>query len=91
MTIKIGINGFGRIGRNVFRSAIKSFSDIEIVGMPTLELAVWARDHLADFDQIICEWSWTHIGLCDGKPRGQKMTAKRGPDGKAVYSMGFNP
>ena len=33
MTIKIGINGFGRIGRNVFRSAIQSFSDIEIVGI----------------------------------------------------------
>jgi glyceraldehyde 3-phosphate dehydrogenase len=36
MTIKIGINGFGRIGRNVFRSAILSFSDIEIVGINDL-------------------------------------------------------
>ena len=36
MTIKLGINGFGRIGRNVFRSAIKSFSDIEIVGINDL-------------------------------------------------------
>ena len=36
MTIKIGINGFGRIGRNVFRSAIQSFSDIEIVGINDL-------------------------------------------------------
>jgi glyceraldehyde 3-phosphate dehydrogenase len=35
-TIKIGINGFGRIGRNVFRSAIQSFSDIEIVGINDL-------------------------------------------------------
>ena len=33
---KIGINGFGRIGRNVFRSAIQSFSDIEIVGINDL-------------------------------------------------------
>ena len=36
MAIKLGINGFGRIGRNVFRSAIKSFSDIEIVGINDL-------------------------------------------------------
>ena len=33
---KIGINGFGRIGRNVFRSAIQSFGDIEIVGINDL-------------------------------------------------------
>jgi len=36
MTIKLGINGFGRIGRNVFRSAIQSFEDIEIVGINDL-------------------------------------------------------
>ena len=36
MAIKLGINGFGRIGRNVFRSAIKSFGDIEIVGINDL-------------------------------------------------------
>jgi len=27
MSIKIGINGFGRIGRMVFRAAAKDFSD----------------------------------------------------------------
>ena len=36
MTIKIGINGFGRIGRNVLRSALQSFSDIEVVGVNDL-------------------------------------------------------
>ena len=36
MTIKLGINGFGRIGRNVFRSALQSFFDIEIVGINDL-------------------------------------------------------
>ncbi|MEY3125054.1 MAG: hypothetical protein RLZZ573_1574 [Pseudomonadota bacterium] len=36
MTIKIGINGFGRIGRNVLRSAIQNFADIEIVGINDL-------------------------------------------------------
>ena len=32
MTIQVDINGFGRIGRNVLRSAVQNFSDIEIVG-----------------------------------------------------------
>jgi len=36
MTIKIGINGFGRIGRIVFRAAAQSFQDIEIVGINDL-------------------------------------------------------
>ena len=36
MTIKIGINGFGRIGRNVLRSALQSFHDIEVVGINDL-------------------------------------------------------
>lgn len=36
MTIKVGINGFGRIGRMVFRAAVKSFSDIEVVGINDL-------------------------------------------------------
>src|SRR3954465_1950797 len=36
MAIKIGINGFGRIGRNVLRSAIANFSDIEVVGINDL-------------------------------------------------------
>ncbi|HNX31298.1 MAG TPA: type I glyceraldehyde-3-phosphate dehydrogenase [Holophaga sp.] len=34
--IKIGINGFGRIGRMVFRAAIEHFPDIEIVGVNDL-------------------------------------------------------
>ena len=37
MTIKIGINGFGRIGRMVFRAAVQNFAnDIEIVGINDL-------------------------------------------------------
>jgi len=36
MTIKIGINGFGRIGRMVFRAAIKNFKDVEVVGINDL-------------------------------------------------------
>jgi len=36
MAIKVGINGFGRIGRMVFRAAVQHFPDIEIVGINDL-------------------------------------------------------
>src|SRR5437899_2320849 len=36
MAIKIGINGFGRIGRMVFRAAVQNFKDIEVVGINDL-------------------------------------------------------
>ncbi len=36
MAIKVGINGFGRIGRMVLRAAVQDFPDIEIVGINDL-------------------------------------------------------
>ena len=51
MAIKIGINGFGRIGRMVFRAAVQNFKDIEIVGINDL----LEPDYLAymlEFDSV---------------------------------------
>jgi glyceraldehyde 3-phosphate dehydrogenase len=36
MSIKLGINGFGRIGRMVFRAAVQHFPDIDVVGINDL-------------------------------------------------------
>jgi len=36
MTIKVGINGFGRIGRMAFRAIAKDFPDMEVVGINDL-------------------------------------------------------
>ena len=36
MTLKVGVNGFGRIGRMVFRAAVENFPGIEIVGINDL-------------------------------------------------------
>ncbi|WP_457667409.1 type I glyceraldehyde-3-phosphate dehydrogenase [Thiolapillus sp.] len=36
MTIKVGINGFGRIGRMVFRAVTNDFPEVEIVGINDL-------------------------------------------------------
>ena len=36
MAIRVAINGFGRIGRMVFRAAIQNFKDVQIVGINDL-------------------------------------------------------
>ena len=52
MTVRVGINGFGRIGRNFFRAVVASGADIEIVGANDLtdnkSLA-----HLLKYDSIL--------------------------------------
>ena len=52
MTIRVGINGFGRIGRNFFRAVQASGADIEIVGVNDLtDNATLA--HLLAYDSIL--------------------------------------
>ena len=36
MTVRVGINGFGRIGRNFYRAALASGADIEVVAVNDL-------------------------------------------------------
>ena len=51
MTIKIGINGFGRIGRNVLRSAIRNSGDIEVVAINDL-LEPDCLAHMLQYDSV---------------------------------------
>ncbi|GEL93606.1 type I glyceraldehyde-3-phosphate dehydrogenase [Cellulomonas composti] len=52
MTIKVGINGFGRIGRNFYRAIVESGADIEIVGVNDLtDNATLA--HLLKYDTVL--------------------------------------
>ena len=52
MTVRVGINGFGRIGRNFFRAVRASGLDIEIVGVNDLtDNATLA--HLLKYDSIL--------------------------------------
>ena len=61
MTIKIGINGFGRIGRMVFRAASQNFADIEVVGINDL----LEPDYLAymlEFEATVNRIKLQHVG-----------------------------
>ncbi|KRV49235.1 glyceraldehyde-3-phosphate dehydrogenase [Wenjunlia vitaminophila] len=52
MTIRVGINGFGRIGRNFFRAVLAQGADIEVVGVNDLtDNATLA--HLLKYDTIL--------------------------------------
>jgi glyceraldehyde 3-phosphate dehydrogenase len=52
MAVKVGINGFGRIGRNVFRAAHEAGADIEFVAVNDLtDTATLA--HLLKYDSIL--------------------------------------
>ncbi|MET7710632.1 type I glyceraldehyde-3-phosphate dehydrogenase [Micromonospora sp. NPDC005189] len=52
MTIRVGINGFGRIGRNFFRAVLASDADIEVVAVNDLtDNATLA--HLLKYDSIL--------------------------------------
>ena len=52
MTIKVGINGFGRIGRNFYRAVVASGADVEIVGINDLT-DTKTLAHLLKYDSIL--------------------------------------
>src|SRR5690349_10181309 len=52
MTVRVGVNGFGRIGRNFWRAAQASGADVEVVGVNDItDNATLA--HLLKYDSIL--------------------------------------
>ena len=52
MTVRVGINGFGRIGRNFYRATLASGADIEVVAYNDLgDTATFA--HLLKYDSVL--------------------------------------
>ncbi|MER8185307.1 type I glyceraldehyde-3-phosphate dehydrogenase [Kitasatospora sp. NPDC094015] len=81
MTIRVGINGFGRIGRNFFRAVRSQAADIEIVGVNDLT-DTKTLAHLLKYDSILgtlqAEVSHTADSITvDGKTF--KVIAERDP------------
>lgn len=52
MTIKVGINGFGRIGRNFYRALLTQGADVEVVGINDLT-DINTLAHLLKYDSIL--------------------------------------
>ena len=82
MAVRVGINGFGRIGRNILRAIAESGrTDIEVVGINDLG-PVETNAHLLRFDSVHGRFPGTvtvegdSISLGNGK---MKVTAERDP------------
>ena len=81
MAVKVGINGFGRIGRNVFRAAHAADADLEFVAVNDL-VDVETIAHLLKYDSILGRFPGTVEAadgaiIVDGKEL--KVLAERDP------------
>ena len=86
MTIRVGVNGFGRIGRNFYRAVRAQGADIEIVSANDLG-SVKQMAQLLKFDSVMgrldAEVVATDAGIeVDGKL--VKITSEREPEEPAV-------
>jgi glyceraldehyde 3-phosphate dehydrogenase len=52
VTVRVGINGFGRIGRNYYRALLASGADVEVVGVNDLT-DITTLAHLLKYDSIL--------------------------------------
>ena len=89
MSLKIGINGFGRIGRLVFRSAMKQ-SDVTVVGINDL-LEVKHLAYLLKYDSVHGNYDGT-IEVVDNDlvvdGHRVRITAERNPEDIAWDAIG---
>ncbi|MFF2653738.1 type I glyceraldehyde-3-phosphate dehydrogenase [Streptomyces sp. NPDC058045] len=81
MTVRIGINGFGRIGRNVFRPAATRSAELEVVAVNDLgDVATMA--HLVAYDSILGRYPEEVVAEPDAIRVGDRTTkvfAERDP------------
>jgi len=81
VTVRVGINGFGRIGRNFYRAAAASGADIEIVAVNDLTTPE-ALAHLLKYDSILGKFPEEVAAVGDGIKVGGatlKVLAERDP------------
>jgi glyceraldehyde 3-phosphate dehydrogenase len=64
MTVKIGVNGFGRIGRNFFRAAKKLGADLDFVAVNDITDAATLA-HLLKYDSVLGTYPG-EVGASDG-------------------------
>lgn len=76
MTVRVGINGFGRIGRNFFRAARKKGADIDFVGVNDITDAPTLA-HLLKYDSV--------LGVLDAEIKaGEQSISVNGDDLRVI-------
>jgi glyceraldehyde 3-phosphate dehydrogenase len=90
MTVRVGINGFGRIGRNFYRAVLASGADIEVLGFNDLGDDK-TQAHLLKYDTILGRLGQP-VSLTDGGIRvGDKLirsSAERDPSALPWRELG---
>jgi glyceraldehyde 3-phosphate dehydrogenase len=92
MTIRVGVNGFGRIGRNFFRAVKQSGADVEIVAANDLG-KVAEMAHLLKYDSVMGRLPYTVEVADDGiVVDGKKIliTAERDPKNLPWKDLGVD-
>jgi glyceraldehyde 3-phosphate dehydrogenase len=92
MTIRVGINGFGRIGRNFFRAVKQSGADVEIVAANDLG-NVAEMAHLLKYDSVMGRLPYSVEVADDGIViDGKKIliTAERDPKNLPWKALGVD-
>ncbi len=85
MTIRVGINGFGRIGRNFVRAAKQRGADIDFVAANEPFQSVKLAAHLMKHDTILGTWDADIEVVDDGiKVNGDLITIITEKDPKAL-------
>jgi glyceraldehyde 3-phosphate dehydrogenase len=85
MTVRVGINGFGRIGRNFFRAAKQRGADIEFVAANEPFQSITLAAHLMKYDTILGTWDADIAALDDGiKVNGETLSIITERDPKAL-------
>jgi len=90
VTVRVGINGFGRIGRNFYRALLASNADVEVVGVNDLT-DIKTLAHLLKYDSILGRLPQDVVTTDDGITVGGasfKVLAERDPSALPWKELG---
>lgn len=90
MTVKVGINGFGRIGRNFYRALLAQGADVEVVGINDLT-DINTLAHLLKYDSILGRLNQEVSVVGDSIKVGNKsfkVIAERNPENLPWGALG---
>lgn len=63
-------------------------ADFTVPGMAVKALCLLIRESGIEYDQLIYEGTWAHLGLAEGKPRQEELTAHFGGQ-RTTYTRGI--
>ena len=84
MAVKVGINGFGRIGRNLFRAAFEAGSELEFVAVNDLTDARTLA-YLLRYDSILGRFPGEVSEADDGSTSRARRSASSPSVSRAIF------